>query len=467
MSRRQPRRPLRLRVAGTQNVVMRRSAAARTAGTGSVSVLGGFALVIGVGTVFLTLPFASESRTWTHAYDAFFTAVSAVCVTGLVVFDTESHWSFAGEAAIATLIVMGGLGYMMGTSVLFWALGRRFGLRDTYMLRLYYGAPTLGETFRFARRIAAYAAVVQATGAIALYVALVASGEGFRDAIWMAVFHAVSAFNNAGFNVTGNDLISYAENPAILLIVSALVIFGGIGAVPVFAVIERRSFRKLPLDAKLILATTGTLLAVGTALLLAWEWTNKDTLGGVAVADRPVLAFFQAAVPRTAGFSAIDIVHLRDESKFFLMPLMLIGGAAGSTAGGIKVGVFSLLFFAIIAVMRGRTDVMAFGRLVPTPVILRALAVALLGVAVAFGICLALLTATDFRDIDVLFESLSAVGTVGLSTGVTQGANDAGRAILILGMLLGRFGPLLLVLEMARRPSTTLYKVPEDSIRLG
>jgi trk system potassium uptake protein TrkH len=446
---------------------MRRTEAARTAGTGSVSFLSGFALVIGLGTLFLTLPFAAEDRTWTHVYDAFFTAVSAVCVTGLVVFDTEAHWSFAGEAGIAVLIVMGGLGYMMGTSVLFWALGRRFGLRDTYMLRLYYGAPTLGETFRFARRIALYAAVVQGTGALALYAALVASGEGPRHAIWLAVFHAISAFNNAGFNVTGNDLIDYAENPAILLIVSALVICGGVGAIPVFALIERRSFRKLPLDAKLIFATTGTLLLVGTILLIAWEWTNENTLGGVAPGYRPVLAFFQATVPRTAGFSAVEILDLNDESKFFLMPLMLIGGAAGSTAGGIKVGVFSLLFFAIIAAVRGRTEVKAFGRVVPPAVILRALAVALLGVAVAFAVCLALLTATSFRDIDVLFESLSAVGTVGLSTGVTQAAGDAGRAILIAGMLLGRFGPLLLALEMARRPAPTLYRVPEDSIRLG
>jgi trk system potassium uptake protein TrkH len=432
---------------------MRRTEAARTAGTGSVSFLSGFALVIGLGTLFLTLPFAAEDRTWTHVYDAFFTAVSAVCVTGLVVFDTETHWSFAGEAGIAVLIVMGGLGYMMGTSVLFWAL--------------YYGAPTLGETFRFARRIALYAAVVQGTGALALYVSLVASGEGPRHAIWLAVFHAISAFNNAGFNVTGNDLIDYAENPAILLIVSALVISGGVGAIPVFAFLERRSFRKLPLDAKLIFATTGTLLLVGTVLLIAWEWTNENTLGGVAPGYRPVLAFFQATVPRTAGFSAVDILDLNDESKFFLMPLMLIGGAAGSTAGGIKVGVFSLLLFAIIAAVRGRTEVEAFGRVVPPAVILRALAVALLGVAVAFSVCLALLTATDFRDIDVLFESLSAVGTVGLSTGVTQAAGDAGRAILIAGMLSGRFGPLLLALEMARRPAPTLYRVPEDSIRLG
>jgi len=461
------RRPIRRRLMGSHTMTLTRPVPARGPGSGSLQVLGGFSVILLAGTLLLTFPFAAESGEWTHPYDAFFTAVSAICVTGLVVFDTQTHWSFWGELTIIVLIQAGGLGYMMGTSVVLWALGRRLGLRDTYMLRLYYGAPSMAETFKFARRVAFFAVGVEAIGAAALYVAFVLDGLPADRAVWWSIFHALSAFNNAGFNVTGNDLYDYKNSASVLLIISSLVIAGGVGAVPVFALVTRRSFKRLPIDAKLIFVTTGMLLALGTAYLLAVEWDNEATIGGATVAHRPILAFFQAAVPRTAGFSAVDIADMNDESKFFQMALMLIGGAAGSTAGGIKVGTFSLLLFALFAALRGRRDVIAFGRRVSDTVIYQALTIVLLAIAVVFASCLALLSLTGSRDIDVMFESLSALGTVGLTTGVTAAANEAARGVLIIGMLLGRFGPLLLVLEMTRPRQQSTFRLPDDSIRLG
>jgi trk system potassium uptake protein TrkH len=461
------RRPMRRRLMGTHTMSLTRPAPARNPGSGSLTVLAGFALILATGTTVLTLPISNQSGEWTHPYDAFFTAVSAICVTGLVVVDTPSHWSAWGEACIVVLIQVGGLGYMFGTSLILWILGRRLGLRDTYMLRLYYGAPSMGETFRFARRLVVFAVGIEAVGAAGLWAVFVLDGLPADRALWWSVFHSVSAFNNAGFSITGNDLIPYRNDAAVLLIISGLVILGGIGAVPFFALAERRAIRRLPLDAKLIFGTTIILLAVSTLYLLAVEWNNPATLGSATPAHRPTLAFFQAAVPRTAGFTAIDIVDLHDETKFAEMALMLIGGAAGSTAGGIKVGTFSLLFFAIVAALRGRQEVTALGRRIPQLVIYQAITIVLLAIAVAFLIALALLSLTDFRDIDVLFESLSAVGTVGLTTGVTQASNEAARAVLITGMLLGRYGPLLLVLEMTRPRQQSTFRLPDDSIRLG
>lgn len=453
---------------GTYTVTMQRPRRARRVGSGSLQVIAGFGLILLIGTVLLTLPWAAEDRTATHPFDALFTAVSALCVTGLVVFDTQTHWSFFGEAVILLLFQIGGLGYMLGTSLILWLLGRQLGLRDRYMLRRYYGAPSMGETLHFARNIALFAFTFELVGIVALYIAFVSEGVAFDTAVWWSVFHAISAFNNAGFNVTGADLYMFVNDIPVLMIVSTLIVFGGIGAVPMLALQRRRSFRRLPLDSKLIYLTTAGLLVVATVFIMTIEWDNAATLGQADTLHRPFVAFFQAVVPRTAGFSAIDINAMYDESKFFHMTLMLIGGAAGGTAGGIKVGTFIILGFAMVAALRGSQEVRALGRSVPLQVVLQALTITLLAIAVAFVVALWLLVTTDdMAGIDIVFDTLSALGTVGLSTGVTENASRLAQAILIPAMLLGRFGPLLLVLEMTGRRHKSTFRAPEDSIRLG
>jgi len=453
---------------GTYNVTMQKPRHARRGGSGSLEVIIGFGLVLLIGTILLSLPWAAEDRTATHPFDALFTAVSALCVTGLVLFDTQSHWSFFGEAVLVVLFQIGGLGYMMGTSLLLWLLGRQLGLRDRYMLSRYYGAPSMGETLHFARNIALFALIFEVGGMIALYIAFVSEDVGAGTAVWWSIFHAVSAFNNAGFSITGADLLPFVNDAPVLLIVSTLIVFGGIGAVPVLALIRRRSFGRLPLDSKLIYLTTAVLLVVATVYFLVIEGDNPATLGRADGAHRPLVAFFQAVTPRTAGFSAVDINSMHDESKFFHMTLMLIGGAAGGTAGGIKVGTFAILGFAMYAALRGSSEVRALGRSVPLQVVFQAVTIALLAVGVAFLASLWLLVTTDeAQGIDVVFDVLSAIGTVGLSTGVTERASRVAQAVLIPAMLLGRFGPLLLVLEMTRRRHKSTFRAPEDSIRLG
>lgn len=461
------RRPIRRRLMGTHVATIRAPRPARAVGSGSVQFLIGFGSIIGVGTLLLSLPFATESGTSTPVLDALFTATSALCVTGLVVVDTQTHWNFFGEAVILALIQIGGLGYMAGASLVLWVVGGRLGVRDQYMLRLYYGAPTMAETLGFVRRIVLYAVLCEGIGALVLFIAFGIAGVGWDRAVWWGFFHALSAFNNAGFNVTGADLVPFADNPSIIIPHALLIILGSLGAVPVLLVVQRRSWRRLNLDSRLIFVTSALLILLGTTFIAAAEWTNQATLGALPVWHRLDVAFFQAVTPRTAGFSAVDIGHMTEESLFLLVGLMFVGGAAGSTAGGIKVGTLGVLLAGAVAVVLGREEVVAFGRRIDRAIILRALTIALSFLLMLFLLAIALLASTEFEPLATLFEVQSAMGTVGLSTGITPLVGVGGKIILILAMLFGRFGPLVMVLEMTRMRRRSIFRLPEDSIRLG
>ncbi|GAB4329328.1 MAG: TrkH family potassium uptake protein [Dehalococcoidia bacterium] len=462
------RRTIRRRVMGTQTVTIGAVAPARSFGSGATRVLIGFGLVLALGTGLLMTPWAAEQGRSTSFVDALFTAVSAICVTGHTVVETQTHWSFFGEAVILALIQIGGLGYMLGASIVFWALGRRLGLRDRHFLRLYYGAPSMGETVSFARNVALFAFSFELAGAVLLWLIFVGDGLAASTSLWWSIFHSISAFNNAGFNVTGNDLLDYSANVPMLMTITVLVVAGGLGAIPVTTVIGRRRWHRLPIDHRLIFITTGAILLVGTVVISIFEWTNSDSIGSVTVWKRPVLALFEAAMGRTAGFSAVDVADMHDETKFFYVGIMFIGGAAGSTAGGIKVGTFALLLVAILAAVGGREEVTLFRRRIPRAVVQQALTIALLGVAFAFAYVFFVALTVDRPFIDIMFDTVSALGTVGASTGVVATMDSvAGKLLVISAMLVGRFGPLLLVLHMTRPRKKSTIRLPEDSIRLG
>lgn len=439
----------------------------RGPGSGISEILAGFGIVLAVGVVLLTLPVASESGDWTNPRDALFTAVSAICVTGLVVFDTQSHWGPFGEVVILLLIQVGGLGYMLGTTIVLWAFGRQLGLRDRNMLRLYYGAPSMKETLSFARGVGLFTFAFEATGAAILTVMFLIAGHKPPEALWWGVFHAVSAFNNAGFNITGADMVPFAGNPIVLLTLAALVVAGGLGFLPVATLVSRRSFRRLPLDSKLIFATSAALLLAGTLFVAAFEWNNEGTLGSLAAEDRPVVALFHSANSRTAGFSALNLDELHDESKVSTVGLMFVGGAAGSTAGGLKVGAFSMLFAVMLSTLRGREEVSLFRRTIPTAIVQQATTLALYFVALVFGFSLALTLTSHQEFLDTILEAMSALGTVGFSAAGTSVFGDWGHAVLIAAMLFGRFSPLMLVLYMSQPRKKLTYHYPADSVRLG
>ncbi len=439
----------------------------RPLGTGAVRILVSFMAVLLVGTLLLMLPFANAEGDVTSFETALFTAVSAICVTGLNVVDTQAHYTFFGEAVILGLIQIGGLGYMLGIATVLWVFGRQIGLRDRHLLRQYYGSPTMGEALSFAKRIAIFAIAVEIVGAIVLYVVFLVAGVSATTGIWWSLFHSISAFNNAGFNLTGADMVPFQTDPLVLLSLASLIILGSIGALPILFLLREKRER-MPLDYILVFLMTGGLLFGGTIALLATEWSNPETFGAVEPIHRFVLAFFQATTPRTAGFSAVDMGAMRDESLFLNVALMFIGGAAGSTAGGVKVGTFALLFVALLATLHSEERAVAFRREIPSLVMRQALTIALLAVAAVFATTISLLVFSAEEFLPLLFEAVSALATVGLSTGITPDHSSAARFVLIAAMLLGRFGPLIVILAMTRqRQRRIIYELPQHSIRLG
>ena len=429
----------------------------------------GFAFLILVGTVLLLLPFATTAGRSTNPLVALFTATSSVCVTGLVVVDTATQWTPFGQAVILALIQLGGFGFMTGsTVVLLLLIGRRTGLRDRLLVQASSGAE-LGSVAPLVRRVALFTVVVEAIGALVLFVAFAARGIDIGRSAWWGLFHSVSAFNNAGFDLVGEfrSLTPFVRDPLVLGTVVVLLVVGGLGFAIVGDVAIKRRWVRLALETKVVLLTSLVLLVVGAAAIGALEWSNPATLGSLPETDRVVNALFQSATARTAGFNALPIGSLAELSLLVTMALMFIGGASGSTAGGIKVNTFALLLVAIISAARGEPAATAFGRRVPHVVVYRAVAVALLSIAVAFVLFFALSLFAGGTLIDRAFETISALGTVGLSTGITPQLPDPARVVLIVGMFIGRLGPLTLVLALAARSRSLPYRPAVETMRIG
>ena len=427
----------------------------------------GFGGFLALGTVLLSIPIASSSGESVRIFDAFFTAVSAICVTGLTVVDTQTQWSFFGEVIILLLVLIGGLGYMAGIGLVLWIFGRSFGLRDRHLMRLYYGAPSLGEGFRFMRSLLIYAFGVQVIGFVVLSAIFSLVHEmTFGRAIWWGAFHFISAFNCSGFNITGNDMVPFASDPEVLIPVGLLVFAGSIGSAAVVISLFNRRVRQVPLQVKLILYSAVGLIAVGSLFFGVSEWNNPSTLATVDVSHRPVLAFFQT-ITWTSGFSAINAEFLNDWTKLFSSVLMLIGGAAGSPAGGIKLATVAVLFASLVGFFRGREDVAPFGRRIPRIAVYQAAVITLIFLALLFTETFLLMLLSDFKFADVLYDATSALATVGWSTGLTSEFNSGARVVLICGMLLGRFLPIILVLIMFRQRIRATFRAQSDSIRIG
>ncbi len=430
----------------------------------------GFAAVIAVGTLLLALPISSAGGTWTGPVDALFAATSAVCVTGLVVVDTASYWSPFGHVVILALVQLGGFGFMTGsTLLLFLLVGRRTSLRDRILVQASTGAPELGSVTAVIRRVALFTLVAEGVGALILLAALLARGWSPLDAAGWGVFHSVSAFNNAGFDLNGGfrSLAGFADDALILATLGILILLGGLGFAIVGDVASKRRWTRLALETKIVLLTTAALLAIGTGSLVVFEWSNPATLGGLPETQRPLNALFEATTLRTAGFSTMPTGELREPSLFVVMALMFIGGASGSTAGGIKVNTFSVLLVAIISTARGRPSAEAFGRRVPHGVIYNAISVALLSIAFVFAVGLGLEVITGLPFVAVVFESISAFGTVGASTGITPELPPMARLLLVPAMFVGRLGPLTLVLALAARARPVDSRPAVEAMRIG
>ncbi|WP_324013967.1 TrkH family potassium uptake protein [Microbacterium sp. JZ37] len=429
----------------------------------------GFGLALAVGTSLLWLPISNAEGEFTDPVDAVFTATSALCVTGLTVVDTADHWSPFGLVVILVLIHLGGLGIMLFASLVGIVLARKLSVRSRLNAVAEAKADGIGDVRRLAWGIFATSIAIEGVVAVLLFVRFVVGyGSSAGEAAWLAVFHAVSSFNNAGFALYSDNLMSFVGDPWICLPLCAAIILGGLGF-PVLRQLRREIGRPLhwTMNTRIVLAGTVVLLVLGAVYITVIEWENPGTLGAFDPATRILAGFFHAVQVRTAGFNSLDIGQMHDETWLGMDVLMFIGGGPAGTAGGIKITTFAVLLFILWTELRGGTAVNVFGKRLSRAVHREAISVVLMAIAAVMAGVIAILAMTDL-DLDrVLFEAVSAFATVGLSTGITADLPDAAKLILVALMFLGRIGPLTLGSALALRERRVLYELPKERPAIG
>ncbi|MHD0283200.1 MULTISPECIES: TrkH family potassium uptake protein [Rhodococcus] len=458
---------MRTRTGAFAPSLLRRMAARATLTPVRVVALS-FAAAIAVGTLLLLTPAASLPGTATSLVDALFTATSAMCLTGLVVVDTPTHWSGFGQGIILALIQAGGFGIMTMASLVGLLLANRIGLKARLNTAAEVRASGLGDVRSVVVGVVRMSVFIESVTAVALALRF---ALGYEEpplrAVWLGVFHSVSAFNNAGFALYSDNIIGFADDPWICVPLMLAVILGGIGFPVLFEVTRhlRGRSHRWSLHTRLTVTVTAVLLVVGPVLVLVLEWTR--TLQHYHFGQKLLVAAFQGVMPRTAGFNSVDYAQMDPATLLVTDVLMFIGGGSGGTAGGIKVTTFVLLLFVILAEARGERSVSVFDRRIDTRVQRQALSVALIGVALVMVPTIALLAGTSFDLNVLLFEVTSAFATVGLSTGITAQLPVWGQLILVLLMYLGRIGSITLVSALAARDRGRRYELPEERPFIG
>ncbi len=436
----------------------------------AAAVVAGFAVAAAIGTALLMLPVTTETGQSADFVTAVFTAVSAVCVTGLIVVDTPAYWSTFGELAILGLIQAGGIGIMTLATLLGLLIARRMGLRLQLTAQTETKSLGLGEVRQILGGVLAISLVIELLVAVPLVTRFALFyDEPLGRALYLGGFHAVSSFNNAGFALFTDNMVPFATDPWICVPIALASIAGGIGF-PVLFELGRRLRRRTSrwsLHVRVTVITYAILVLVGIAAFLIAEWRNPGTIGPVDVGGKLVIGFFHGIMPRTSGFNSVDIGQMNPATLLITDVLMFIGGGSAGTAGGIKVTTFALLAFVMLAEVRGEPTVHVLGRRLPTTVQRQALTVALAGIGLVMVSTVTLLSISDFGLDAVLFETVSAFGTVGLSTGITDDLSAAGQLVLTALMFLGRLGPITLASALALRERGRRYELPEERTIVG
>ncbi len=432
----------------------------------------GFLIIIAVGSVLLMLPAATASGKGAPPLTALFTATSAACVTGLVVEDTLSYWSTFGHAVILALIQVGGIGFMTMTTLFSILLGRKITMRERMVISKSLNVDDLSGIIRLTRRVLLGTLVFEGAGAAILSVVM-ARDYGVAGGIWRGVFHAVSAFCNAGFDLLGAEggkysLMHYAASPAVLVTVMALIVIGGLGFFVWGDIIAAPRRRRLQLHTKLVLATSAVLTFAGAALFLAEEWANPATMGAFPVWQKVLGALFQSVTTRTAGFDALGQAGLTGPSQAVTMLLMFVGGSPGSTAGGLKTTTLAVLLLCALAVVRGRREVSVFRERVSRTLVINAVALLILMAATVFFGSFIIAAGEDVAYSAALYETISAIATVGLSEGITPSLGALSRLTLIVLMFFGRVGIVTFgYAALARGENEPNIRYPEGRIMIG
>ncbi|MFW6264880.1 MAG: TrkH family potassium uptake protein [Bacillota bacterium] len=461
----------------------------------------GYLAVIIIGTILLTLPIATTAEGSLDIISALFTATSATCVTGLIVLNTSTAFTVFGQVVIMILIQIGGLGIMTMSTMMAFIIGKKISLRERLIIQEDLNQFKISGVVRLVWYVIAVAFTIQGIGVLILFTRLI-KDYNFIRAIYFSIFHAVSAFNNAGFDLFGNSLENYIGDPTINLVIMGLIIIGGIG----FAVIaelynsfhnncslmrdelnlKEKSFkqkinsisnyirknkfiaiRKTSLQTKIVLLITLILIMVGFLSFFALEYTNEATIANLDFGEKVLSSLFLSVTPRTAGFNTLPTGSLRSSTLFLIIVLMFIGASPGSTGGGIKTTTFGVLLITVWSLVTGKSDVEIFKRRVEQDIIYKAVAIIMLSLILVFFITIILTVTEGMPFLTVFFEAVSAFGTVGLSTGITPDLSNTGRLLITITMFAGRVGPLTLAVAFAERRSNARYHYPKEKIMVG
>lgn len=425
----------------------------------------GFAILITAGGLLLSLPFFTKSGQATPLVDSLFVAASASCVTGLTPVNTLEHWNTYGHILIIILIQIGGLGVMSLASIIPLILGKKIGMKSRQILKEQLNVESLEGMIVLFKYVLAFTFGTEVLGAILLsikFVPLYGAGKG----VWYAVFHSISAFCNAGFDILGDSIFPFRDDLLINLTLCALVIVGGLGFVVTSELFRRRSFKKLSTHSKLVLMVTAILLVLGTVMFLFLE--NEDGVLQYETLKGSILeSFFQSVVARTAGFYSVDLSKIKDSTALMLMGLMFVGGSPGSTAGGIKTTTLGVLVLSTHAVVRGESEPVVFGRHIGTETVRKALAIFLVSIVIILSVSFMLAITESAPLVDILYETVSALATVGASKGITPHLTDAGKNLITLCMYLGRIGPMTMAFAFGMKAKKSLIRYPESFISIG
>lgn len=431
-----------------------------------------FAAIILLGALLLSLPAAAKSGTSTPFLTALFTATSCTCVTGLALVDTFTHWSMFGQAVMLVLIQVGGLGFMTIVTVFYSVARRKIGLKERLVMAQSLGLEQLDEIVSMVRKVLLRTLIVEGVGALILTVRFSVEMPVCK-ALWWGVFHAVSAFCNAGFDVmgavdAGGSLMAYTGDVVVNLVIIGLIFVSGLGFFVWDDVLRNRRFRKCSVYTRLVLVLSVSLTIGGGALFAYLEWNNPGTLGPMPVGEKLLAALFQSMTTRTAGFYTITQGALTDASLVLSDCLMLIGGSSGSTAGGVKTVTMAVLLLSVLATARGRSRVTVFHRTVAPKQISDAVAVVTMALVLAIGGAVVLSAANGFGFMDCLYETISAIATVGLTTGITPMLGAGSHLILIVLMFFGRVGIITISLGFLLSSRTEeRYHFAETKLLIG
>ena len=449
----------------------------RILGVSGILVIG-FTLFISFGAILLMLPVASVSGEFTPVEVAFFTSISAVTVTGHTVVSTPEYWAPFGQAVIFILMTLGGLGFMVISTFLLLAMGNRTTIQQRAITRGLM-SDTVGVNQARAirslgRNVIVIVLLIYLGGSLIYFTQISGlDGIGQGQSYWYSLFLSVSSFNNAGFNIipeaASGNAARFVSNPVVLITMTAMIALGGLGWVIMVDLWRRRRFARFSLDTKLVIVSSLGLWALGAAILSLTEFANSSTMGQMGWVDRIINAVFLTVSGRTAGFTTIDFSQVADATGMTFTSLMYIGGAPGSVAGGIKVVTFAVIIAAVVSSLRSRPHAEAFGREIPQPQVHRALSVAVLGVVIVFIASMTLITLEpDTRFLSLVFDFVSALGTVGATTGIVPSLSLPSQGIFMAAMFAGRMGPLILALALApKEDEVVMYRFAHERVRIG